>query len=306
MTLRSLLFFLLWTPLAATASTRTESRTILVEGRARTYRLHVPDGLPRDRPAPLVLAFHGGGGQGFGTERLTGFSALADREKFLVVYPDGLDRRWNDGRNPPGLPASRERVDDIAFVRALLDALAKEFPVDPRRVFATGISNGAMFSHFLATRLAGRIAAIAPVVGGVPEEVAQDFRPGQPVSVLIIQGTMDPLVPYAGGPVTRWNRGRVISTDEAVRRWVKHDGCAGAAITGDLPDRDPNDGCRVRWTTWTGGRAGTEVTLYTITGGGHTWPGGAQYLPRSFIGNVCRDFDAAEVIWEFFQRHPKA
>ncbi|OAI42250.1 hypothetical protein AYO41_04535 [Verrucomicrobia bacterium SCGC AG-212-E04] len=284
---------------------RSASRSIAVDGRARTFVLHVPENLPRDRPVPLLLVFHGGGGQGLGTERFTRFSPIADREQFIVAYPDGLNRSWNDGRNAPGLFGRRDHVDDIAFVTALTDSLTREFSIDPKRIFATGISNGGMFSHYLATRLSQRIAAIAPVVGGLAEDVALAFKVDSPVSVFIIQGTADPLVPYDGGPIARQARGRIVSTNEAVRRWVATDGCKSPPRTGYLPDRDPSDGCRVNWFTWTGGRDTAEVTLYRIEGGGHTWPGGPQYLPQRFIGNVCRDFDASEVIWDFFKRHPK-
>jgi polyhydroxybutyrate depolymerase len=289
---------------AASALAQTERRTLEVDGRTRTYLLHVPSGLPRGRPAALVLVFHGGGGQGLGTERLTHFSRIADRENFIVAYPDGINRRWNDGRNGSAFRA-RERIDDVAFVSATIEAIAGERLIDRKRVYATGISNGAIFSHFLAAHLSTKIAAIAPVVGGVAESLARDFHPAEPVSVLVVQGTLDPLVPYDGGAVARQQQGRIVSTNEAVRLWVASDHCAANPSRGELPDRDPTDGCRVRTATWSNGGGGSAVTLYTIEGGGHTWPGGPQYLPRWIIGAVCRDFDASEEIWSFFKQHPK-
>lgn len=290
---------------AAPARAQTERRTQVVDGRSRTYLLHIPPGLSRNTPVPLVIVFHGGGGQGAGTERLTRFSRIADRENFVVAYPDGIDRKWNDGRIVPGNRGARDEVDDVAFVSAMIDSIAADLPIDRKRVFATGISNGAMFSHYLAARLSGRIAAIAPVAGGVAESLARDFHPANPVSVLIIQGTMDPLVPFAGGEVARRNHGRIVSTGEAVRLWTTRDRCAPVPSRGALPDRDPADSCVVGTTTWSNGSGGTEVTLFTIEGGGHTWPGGAQYLPKWIIGSVCRDFDASEEIWSFFKRHPR-
>jgi polyhydroxybutyrate depolymerase len=91
----------------------------------------------------------------------------------------------------------------------------------------------------------------------------------------------------------------------AVKLWREHDGCAGEPVTGELDDADAKDNCRVKWFRWSGGRNGTEVVLYKVEGGGHTWPGGPQYLPPYAIGRVCRDFDATAAIWEFFKKHPK-
>jgi polyhydroxybutyrate depolymerase len=282
-----------------------QEKTIATGGRVRTYRLYAPHSLPKERPSPLVLVFHGGEGDGEGVERLTGFDALADREGFLVAYPDGGGKHWNDGRENRDFETFREHVDDVAFVGALIDALSRDHAIDPKRIFATGISNGGIFSHYLAARLANRIAAIAPVAGGIAEPVRSRFRPEKPVSVLIIHGTEDPLVPYHGGGVRRGTHGRVLDTDEAARLWVAADACSIQPSKNSLPEADPDDGCRVDRTRWTGGRNGTEVVLYTVQGGGHTWPGESQYAPRIAVGRVCRDFDATQVIWEFFKTHPR-
>jgi len=125
------------------------------------------------------------------------------------------------------------------------------------------------------------------------------------VSVLILQGTDDPLVPYEGGGVARGRQGRIIGTEEVIRLWVQHNGCLPRPKKGALADKDATDGCKADWSLWSQGRSGSEVKLIRIVGGGHTWPGGVQYLPARWIGKVCRDFDATEVIWEFFRNHSK-
>jgi polyhydroxybutyrate depolymerase len=131
--------------------------------------------------------------------------------------------------------------------------------------------------------------------------LAADFPAARPVSVLILQGDDDPLVPIGGGELG-FHRGQTVSTDSVVRRWVQRDAC-GTPASEALPDLDPNDGCRVVRTTWTGPES--EVLLYTIQGGGHSWPGGPQYLGKWIVGRVCRDLDATTLIWDFFSRHPR-
>jgi polyhydroxybutyrate depolymerase len=294
-----------WSLAAPKSDRQAQTHTIKVGDRERSYIVHLPSRLPKDKPVALVLAFHGGGGQAAGMERMTGFGKLADKEGFLVVYPEGISKNWNDGRENPNSVAFKEKVDDVAFVAALIDALGKQHKIDAKRVYATGISNGAIFSHYLAAKLSGKIAAIAPVVGGIADPFHKEFSPEKPVSVLILQGTKDPLVPYEGGPIRPGKRGKVIGTDEAVRLWVRHNGCQAKAIEEELPDTDPKDGCTVKRFRYEKGQAGTEVVLYKIEGGGHTWPGGIQYLSEKLIGKVCRDFDGTTVIWEFFRKHPK-
>jgi polyhydroxybutyrate depolymerase len=286
---------------AAAAERALAPHTIEVDGITRSYHLHVPSAVG-PTPAPLVLVFHGGGGTGPGTERLTRFTALADREGFLVAFPEGVEKNWNDGREFTSSRAHRDHVDDVAFVTALIDAIGRAHAVDPRRVYATGISNGGIFSHYLAAHLSARIAAIAPVVGGIADPPEAWLRPEQPVSVLMLQGTRDPLVPYHGGAVA-FGRGKIIDTEEAARRWAALNG-GREPVREPLP-ADGKDRCGGLRTIYPGGRDGSEVTLVRLDGGGHTWPGGAQYLPELLIGRVCRDFDATVLIWDFFKAHPK-
>lgn len=272
----------------------------------REYRLHVPANLP-DSPAPLVFVFHGGNGQALGTMNLTKFNDVADKEKCIVVYPQGIGRGWNDGRITQVSQAHRDGVDDLAFFDALLAKLSQEHRVDAKRVFATGISNGGIFSHYLAANRAEKIAAIAPVVGGIATPFHERFKPTHPVSVLIIQGTADPLVPYGGGKIAGGDgrdRGGIIATDETIRLWTRANGCAAEPNIKPLPDQDTQDRCRTEEQRWKDGREGTEVVLWRVDGGGHTWPGGIQYLPERLIGRMTRDFGSTE-IWEFFKSHPK-
>jgi polyhydroxybutyrate depolymerase len=282
-------------PAAASPALAGEPRTLQAGGVTRRYFLYLPSTWRRGSPAALVLVFHGGGGRASGIAPHTGFSALAEREGFLVAYPQGLNGRWNDGR---GYAATH---DDVGFVRALLDTLGRELAIDPRRVYATGISNGAMFAYRLACDLPGAFAAVAPVAGAMPADLAPACAHTEPVSVLAFQGTADPLMPYAGGGVAR-RRGRVLSAERSITFWATTSGCAAAPVTADEPDR-VTDGTRVRRTAYGACREGRAVELYTIEGGGHTWPGGPPV--GGAVGRVTREIDATPLIWAFFAEHPR-
>ncbi|MFH0887398.1 MAG: PHB depolymerase family esterase [bacterium] len=282
------------------------------DGLTRTYLIHVPPSLTKSKPVPLVIALHGGGGMGKNMIKLTpgGFDQLADQDGFIVVYPDGLGKNWNDGRSNKEVDyrAHKENVDDVGFISALIDNLINEYNVDPKRVYVTGISNGAMMTYRLGCELSEKIAAIAPVAGNIPQNLLSRCQPHKPVSVLVINNTNDPLMPYKGGDITgpygKRKLGKVISVAESVDFWVKQNNCNTKAIVTDS-DIDPKDGTRVHREIFYGGKDGTEVILYSIEGGGHTWPGGYQYFPEWLIGKTSREFDANQVIWDFFKAHTK-
>jgi polyhydroxybutyrate depolymerase len=279
-------------PAQSAAAPAGGPRTLRVNGVERTYLLDVPQSYRPGTQTPLVMVFHGAGGSGRRMAPHTGFSRLAAREGFVAVYPDGLGRRWNDGRSAVA------PQDDVGFVKALLDTLERELSLDSTRVYAAGISNGAMFSYRLACELPGVFAAIAPVAGATPANLAESCGRTAPVSVLAIQGTADPLLPYAGGGV-----GGVLSAAESIAFWARVAGCGEAPAVTDEPDR-VRDGTRVRVTAYSGCRDGRAVELYTIQDGGHTWPGGPP-VGRS-VGRVSREIDATALIWEYFARHPRA
>ena len=271
----------------------------------RTYYVFAPKSLKRNEKVPLVFVFHGGGGKALTMERSLGFTDLARRDKFIAVYPQGIGNNWNDGRVTDKSRAHRENIDDLAFVKKMIDELSNQYKIDKKRIYSTGASNGGFFSNYLAANLSEKFAAIAPVIGGIAKPVADDFDPKKPISVFIIQGTADKAVPYDGGTV--WgNRGEFVGTDDAIKLWTKHNKTKKKAIKRNLPNTDKRDGCTVETFLWTGGKNNTEVQLYKMNGGGHTWAGGSQYLPKFLIGNVCRDFNATEVIWDFFKNHPKS
>lgn len=281
------------------ADSTNVNRSIPVAGVERTYRLHVPGSYDGSAPVPLVLAFHGSGGSGANIERWSGFDDLADQAGFIVCCPDGIDHRWNivDG-------TSSAAVDDVGFVRALIENLAGTYQIDPRQVYAAGMSMGGAFCQRLGLELSDQIAAVGPVAGPLAEALAAEVPAQPPVSVIAFQGTADTTVPFDGGVVQQYGVS-VLSAEAMAQRWAELDGCPPDPATEVLPDTDPSDGTRVRRETYGTGTAGAEVVLYVIEGGGHTWPGidESQFPQRGKA--VTHDISAAELIWDFFQKHPK-
>ena len=289
----------------------TFSRTLFFEGSERTFRIHIPPDLPENYTPALVFVLHGGGGTGLGMERtltLGGFNSIADTENCIVVYPDGIEKNWNDGRSNVSDPAHEQNINDVGFINALIENLSEEFHIDPLRIYSTGISNGAMMSYRLAFELPEKIAAIAPVAGAIPVDLLSYNISDVPVSVCVLSGTLDPLVPWQGGLVgtPRNPRGMVLSVPDSVLFWVNHNTCSLSPNTTLLPDTEPEDHTWVQRDIYSNGTGNSEVVLYTIYNGGHTWPDGYQYLPEILVGRTCRDINANSVIWDFFTTHPKS
>jgi polyhydroxybutyrate depolymerase len=181
--------------LVSSTASSNHPGTIVVDGTSRSYFVHLPPGYNGHSLSPVVLVLHGATESAEGVEKLSGMSAKADKENFMAVYPTGTGRlpTWNAG-NCCGY-AQQNQINDVAFFRALLNKIQQEYPVDGRRVFVTGISNGAMMSYRLACELSDKIAAVAPV------ERAQNVpcHPVGPVSLIVFHGTGDHLVPFNGG-----------------------------------------------------------------------------------------------------------
>lgn len=277
--------------------TGDSTRTLNYDGKTRRYLLHVPAGKARTRPIPVVLVFHGGGSNADSIRQLTGFSALADQERFLAVYPDGAGRlprvlTWNGG-TCCGYAMERH-VDDVGFVRAIIGDLRNLLPIDAKRIYATGLSNGAILSYRLACEASDLMAAIAPVAG--TQNLAR-CSPQEPVSVLHIHGTADQHLPYAGGIGSKSLTGvRYLSVDESIRFWVERNRCHPAPKTQERGE--------VRYEAYAGCAAGSAVDLYTVVGGGHAWPGSKGPAWRGG-DEPSSAMDATRMIWEFFAAHSK-
>jgi polyhydroxybutyrate depolymerase len=281
-------------------------RRLTIGGLERSYLVHVPPQYDGSKPTPVVLAFHGGLSNSEQMARFCGLSDKADEAGFICVYPNGTGRlsaalTWNGG-NCCGF-AKQNEIDDDAFVRAVLSDLNEVATIDRKRVFATGMSNGAIFTYRLAAEMAVQIAAIAPVAGAMGTETC---NPTRPVSVIHFHGTDDDFCPFEGGrgrkSVSGTNHYPVEHTIEA---WIAADGCpaepAVDRLGAEAGRSEGEEHCVIR-KTYGPGRDGAEVILYVIDGGGHTWPG--RHPRLFFLGKSTRIISANDLMWDFFQRHP--
>ena len=286
-------------------------RRLTWDGRSRFYEVHVPAGYTKAKPMPAVLVFHGGGGDPGTVRYESAMDETADREHFIVVYPAGTNKRlflknrlllWNDGR--PFKNGSYSEVDDVAYVAALLDDLAGLFNIDRARVYACGFSNGAQFTFRLAKRLSDRVAAIAVVAGQRAAKDSFDPEPSRPIAVMQFAGLQDSFAPYEGGSGPSGARIEAVSppVKEAVESWVGFNRCPPEPV-------EVKRIGRAVMNRYGPCQSGTEVVLWTVEDGGHSWPGGRTFpgvelLGLGKLGNVNRDIHASELMWEFFKKHP--
>ncbi|MCB9233766.1 MAG: dienelactone hydrolase family protein [Bacteroidia bacterium] len=294
-----LLFMVLAGGLQAQSAGQTLSKTMKHGGLKRKFTLHLPAGYDAKKSYPLLICMHGRFGTGSRMDAFSGFNSVADREGFIVVYPDGYKRSWADMRGVT--PASAAGVDDVDFIRNLITFLKKTYSVDASRVYATGMSNGAFMTFTLACKLSDQLAAVAPVTASYPEKGLGQCEMKHTMPLIVLNGTKDPLVPYGGGVVKGKEGGEILSTDSTMVLWAKWNDWQPAG-TEALPDQAA-DGCSVKVHTWKNSKGKTTQQLYEIVNGGHTWPGGSQYLSERWVGIASQDIKACEVIWAFLKSH---
>lgn len=286
--------------------TTLSAETIKVGQATRHYTAQ----LPELKLAPLVIVLHGNTQTGADMITRTAWPAVAKRENFAVVFPDGLNHSWADLR-PNNLRAGRvppHGTDDVAFITALVEKFVADGSADPRRIYVTGISNGGAMTMTLICKRADLFAAAASVVMNLTEQSASLCRPSRPVPMLMMNGTADPLIPYNGGRGTsRFAVDGFWSADKTLAFWRKTNGCDAKATTTDLTDIDTADRSTVTRID-SNCPAGRDVVLYRINDGGHRMPGSADArfprLANTFLGPQNHDIDGAETIWAFFKKFP--
>jgi polyhydroxybutyrate depolymerase len=297
----------------AAPTTRATARDIPIrhDGVDRRYLLHVPADLDAARPAPLVMMLHGAGGNADHVARAYGWRELADREGFIAVFPEGTrrgsteaaesamtnPRLWNDGSGRG--PAGRRKVDDIGYLAAVLDDVARRCNVDADRVYCTGFSNGASMTFSAGVQLSDRFAAVAPISGHL---WLADPKPTSPRAMFFLTGDADPLNPLAGGDAPSpfgGPRQQKPPIRKSIDAWVTLLGLDPAKPT-VIRDDD-----KVRAVRYGDVDAPREVVFYVVKGLGHEWPGRPRVLPRRLTGGSSNAVDATALVWEFFQKHPR-
>lgn len=288
----------------------SEKQSLDHEGRSRTYRIYVPDPLP-EKPCAAVLLLHGHGGS---VDQIMGVTPrrqapyrlwmpIADREGLILIIPDGLvspdgKQGWNDARNIPTNPDS----NDVDFLNTLIETVAESYPIDFNRVYATGTSNGGHMVLRLAAEMSEKFAAVAAVVAANPDPIFAR-KPQHPISVMLMNGTNDRFIPYAGGWVIS-DRGKVQSTDDSIQYWVTHNNCEEELPEIQYADRSTADDCTASRTTYRNATTNVEVSIVRILGGGHTEPSIREPYGRlwlAIVGKQNRDIEMADEVWTFFQ-----
>ncbi len=284
-----LLFCLL--TVTSLSAQNTITATIQSGGLTREYLLYVPAAYTGNTAVPLVFNLHGYSSNNVQQLVYGDFRPIADTANFLMVLPNGSfdaqgNRFWNTF-------LGNSSVDDVGFMRDLLNYLQANYNIDANRVYSTGMSNGGFLSYALACEMNDRIAAIASVTGDMIQSKLNACNPQRPVPVMEIHGTADDVVPYNGAPLSTF-----VPIPTLVSAWVGFNHCNPTPAITQVPDINTTDGCTAERQLFTGGDKGSTVEHYKITGGGHTWPGSAFV-----IGVTNQDFSACKEIWRFFKQY---
>jgi len=271
--------------ISALAQSQQVEETIKINGIKREFTTYLPVGAVDGMP--VVISLHGGFASPKGQFKLADFRPIADKDKFIVVCP-ASKHGWQDGKDVG-------KIDDVKFIDELINYLIKTYHANGNRIYVTGISKGGFMTARLACQLNNRIAAIAIVAATLDSN--EGYTPQYPMPILFIHGTTDPIVPYKGGSLF----GRAIySHPDIIKKWVAIDNCNPKPVITNIPD-NAGDGTSIIKEEYTNAATGMQVVGYTVNNGGHTWPGGAQYLPRFLIGKTTKNLNACQAIWDFFK-----
>ena len=279
------------------------SHTIHWDGYERKFLQHLPPREKMNKPMPILFHLHGGGGTAKGTAGFTygRFNELSDKDGFIVVYPDAIKKHWNDGRTSDIETSWKDNIDDVGFIVSIIDTLKKQYNIDTTRIFTVGMSNGGFMSSRLICDKANLFRGAAILTATISVDYLPKCRPSKGTAVMVINGTADPLVPYNGGQikVLKKDRGAIISTDSFIHYWQKINHCKTHFVRKLKDTKD--DGTSVTIKEFGGCTKGASLVLYTIENGGHTWPQGKQYLGERIIGKTSQEFNACDVIWDYFK-----
>lgn len=286
-------FSLILLLISADTVAQQKNESIIVDHMRREFITYLTGGI--GDKAPVIISLHGRLGTAARQMTFADFKPIADRDKVIIVCPQGIERSWNDGR---GTPANSRGVNDVKFIDELITYIIGTYHADPSRIYVTGMSNGGFMTSRLACELNKRIAAVAVVAASMDQDMG--YQPTQPMPVMYIQGTKDPVVPFTGGQM-KGAGGNIYSHEDVLKKWAEIDKCDSKPVVTNLPAL-VNDGTSVQKVEYWGAN-GIKVVGFTIIDGGHTWPGGTQYLPKFMIGPLSKNLNACDEIWKFFKEN---
>ena len=274
----------------------------------RSWLTVLPKNYSAKQSYPLVIALHGGGGTAKQLMNNTRrrFNKLATKEGFVVVYPQGVKKSWNDNsaRDQNGF-ARKENIDDVGFIKKMIASLESNYNINSSEIFACGISNGGLMSQTLAMELPEKINAIGMVASNFGEDQIHEVKGVVPFSIIFIHGTDDPIFPYNEGYIEVFNkkRGNVMGIEKSIDYMCNLNGNSKNVVSIPIKNTNENDGCRSEKIIYPNDRnPAFKVELIKVENGGHTWPGAKeQRLIKRLVGKTTQDFDASDALWEFFK-----
>lgn len=298
-----LLIALISIPASSLLQNANTVRSFEYKGVERSYLLFSTKPQAGQKGQPLVIALHDEGSSAKNLLRITQgrLNKIAEQDGYIVVYPEGVKKQWDI----EGKRASESLYSgDIGFIKMLIESLGKEMTLDRDRIFVTGMGAGGLLAFQLACEMPEMFKGVAVVSAAMPKQNIDGCKDVSKTSLLLINGTDNPIVPYRGGMVYMKKQAvDVLSTEETIGHWLKKNSCLYHAKENLLPDEDPRDKTSITQYTYSGCHTDVLVTLYKVAGGGHTWPGGKQYSKQERIGRTTRDIDAGEEILNFFNQH---
>ena len=278
-------------------------KNIMVNKIKRSYVTKFPNSYDTDKKIPLIIALHGGGSNWKKFNRATTKKTLekeANRNNMLLIFPEGKSNHWSDGREKH--LQGQQKYDDVKFISELIDLAIDKYNVDPHKVFITGMSNGGFMAIRLAIELTEKISAVVAVSAQMSLKI-QFLQLDKPISFMLINGTDDPVVPYHGGEMKLFkfskSRGEILSSTQTINYFVENNKCKKPASRSSQ-DRNKFDMTTLDIAEYKECNDNTQVTLIKVNNGGHTWPGGKQYLPVGLIGHVSKEVNASRLLVDFF------
>ena len=295
-----LLFFLLGFGLGCNrefkGDGKTKKQSFTFDGEKRKFRIYFPENYDENSIHPVVIALHGRFGSGKQMEKSSLFNPIADENDVVMVYPDGYKKSWNDGRNEG--PASEDNIDDVGFIDALINLIIGDYGVDDSRIYVCGMSNGGFMSMRLAHELNDRIAAFGTVTGSLSSDYNVSLN--QPVPVMLIAGTEDPLVPYGGGEVAESGT-YSLGFENLLDHYATNNTCATLNIQ-QLPQVN-DDGVNTEKWVYSDCTNNAKCVLFKNIGAGHTWPSGESSLGENTVGKESSEIDASRELMNFFLQY---